>query len=266
MTRTLKQRRFPHRAVSGVLLVLALAAGLVLTPATQASSRAAAAVTTSPIAYRLSGQMGSTSLLGWASGIQDSTGVITATLTLADPATLAPVSENLNGTISGKGAAATVLLAVTPMKGGKGSAWSMAGGATGTAGQWAGTITKGSAYAGLWTLASQTATINLNFGGKSATTSKDKVSVSGLVSVGVTANGWADGTYSSFDGSVRTVVHGWVNQGGDVEFAIPWGKGGKAGTVVLVGLQGKQRLTHPSWSGTFIGPGVGDSGTWIAQT
>jgi hypothetical protein len=265
MTRTRTQHHFPPRVVPGVILVLTLAASLVLAPATHASSRVAA-VTTSSIAYRLSGQLGSTSLAGWVSGTEDSTGIITATLTLADPTTLAPVSENLNGMITGKGASAMVVLAVTPMSGSKGGAvWSMAGGATSTPGQWAGTITKGSTNAGAWLLTPQTSTLSINFGGKSGTTSKDTVAVSGLINVGVTASGWADGTYSSFDNSVTTVVHGWVNKGGDVEFTIPWGKGGKAGTVVLVGLQGKVKLTHQSWSGTFIGPNVGDTGTWIAQ-
>jgi hypothetical protein len=262
MTRTLALRHFPHRALSGVLLVLALAASLALVPATHASSRPAA-VTTSSIAYRLSGQLGTTSLAGWVSGTEDSTGIITATLTLADPVTQAPVTENANGMIVGKGASAQILLSVTPTKGSKAAAWSMAGGATSTTGVWAGSITKGSSAAGAWTLTPQTSTISLNFGGKSGATSKDKVSVSGLISAGVTAAGWADGTYTSFDGSVTTVVHGWVNKGGDVEFTIPLGK---AGTVVLVGLQGKILLTHQSWSGTFIGPGVGDTGTWIAQS
>ncbi len=252
-----------RKTIPGIFLACALIGALAVAPSVRASSRAAAAVTTTTIAYRLSGQLGSAALAGWLSGTLDSTGIVTATVTTGNATTNAPVTENVSGRIVGSGSSAMVLLAVTPMAGSRGAKWAMVGGVTGTAGQWSGTITQGSAYAGLWTLTPQTSHVNIDFGGKSAATSKDKVAVSGLISAGVTAGGWADGTYSSFDGSVVTVIHGWVNSGGDISFTIPWGK---SGTVVLVGTAGKLRITHPSWSGSFIGPGVGDLGTWIAQS
>jgi len=255
------QRRVA-KTVPGVFLVLALLLAMPAAPSAQAISRVAV-VTTTNIAYQVSGQLGSTPLAGWLSGTRDSTGIVTATLTTADATTSAPMVEMVSGWIVGSGSSALVLLAVTPMAGSRGSTWTMSGGATGTAGQWAGAVTKGSAPVGSWVLTPQTSVFSLYFGGKSAATSKDKVSIGGSISAGVTAGGWADGTYSSFDGSVTTVVHGWVNRGGDIAFTIPWGK---AGVVAVIGTKSTLKVSRPRLSGAFIGPGVGDFGAWTATS
>jgi hypothetical protein len=266
MARAVQQRHSVRTTVSSCLLVVAAVIVLALAPSAQATSRAHAAVTTITVAYSLSGQVGGTPLQGWLNGTQDSTGLLTATVTIADPVTDAPVTANANGRIVGKGSSAAVLIAVTPMAGstmamGNGATMTMAGGPVGKAGQWAGAIIQGSATVGAWLLTPQTSNLHIDFGGKSGAASKDKVAVSGALNLGVTASGWATGTYASFDGSITYVVQGWVN-GGDVAVTVPWGK---AGAVSLVGTQGKLKLTHPSWSGNFIGPAPGDLGTWIGQ-
>jgi len=263
MTRAFNRRPSLRATSSGVLLVLTIVLALVAAPAVGASSKSAAAVTTMSVAYSLGGQMGGAALAGWLSGSQDSTGILTATLTVADPTTDAPVTADVSGRIVGTGSHAIVLLAVTPSAGsrmmGGSSGMVMAGTAVGKIGQWAGTITQGSTYVGSWMLTPQTSNVHIDMGGKSAAGSTDKVVVSGGISLSATAAGWADGTLTTFAGKTY-VVHGWMNSGGDVQVTIPWGKG----TVVLIGTK-RALLDHHAWNGSFIGPAAGDFGTWTGQ-
>jgi hypothetical protein len=278
MARSVRQRRALHLAAPAAVLVLASALALAIAPPVSARTHVAAAVTTTSVSYRFDAQLvagayaGST-LHGWLSGSLDSTGLLTATLTtdlLAPlkagcaayvdfgPACGLPPTANVRGHVLGKGATSSALLSAA----GKGWTWLLAGAAVGTAGRWAGTLTRGSAYMGTWSLTPQVATLSIQAGTKADAKSKDKVVLVGAINLGVTADGWAVGTFSPADGTLPTVVQGYVNaKNGSLVVNIPMGK---KGTVLLTAWS-RPGFGVLNWTGTFVGPAAGDYGTWLGR-
>jgi hypothetical protein len=280
MTGTLNRRRLLRTTVSGSLLVLALTLTLSVAPHAQARVGAAAAapVTTTAISYRFDGVLtagahAGAALHGWLSGTQDSTGVLTATLTTDvlprlsagcaphvdfGPACGLPPTANVGGRIVGAGPVATTALTAK----GLGWTWVLAGSAGGATSTWAGTLLQGSANVGTWTLTPQTTTIHIDLGLKSDAKSKGKVSLTGAVDLGATAAGWAIGTYSPANGGLPSIVQGYVNaQKSSVEAALPLGS---RGSVLITGWS-RPGFNVLNWTGTFVGPAAGEHGTWLGQ-
>jgi len=277
MVRSVKQRRLLHKTLPTTVLILATAIALAVAPQVSASSRAAA-VTTASVSYRFDAQLvtgtyaGST-LHGWLSGSLDSTGLLTATLVTDvlgpmqagcaphvdfGPACALPPTANVSGHVLGKGASSSALLTAA----GKGWRWLLAGAAVGPAGRWAGTLTKGSAYMGTWSLTPQTTTLSIQAGTRSDAKSKHKVVLVGAIDLNATADGWAVGTFSPADGTLPTVVQGYVNpQNSSLEVSIPMGK---KGTILLTAWS-RPGFGVLNWTGTFVGPAAGDYGTWIGR-
>jgi len=280
MTGTLNRRRLLRTTVSGGLLVLVMTLTLAVAPHAQARARAAAAapVTITPISYRFDGVLTAGAhvgavLHGWLSGTQDSTGVLTATLTTDvlprlsagcapyvdfGPACGLPPTANVGGHIVGTGPAATTALTAK----GLGWTWVLAGSAGGATSAWAGAVLQGSATVGTWTLTPQTATIHIDLGLKSDAKSKGKVSLNGALDIGVTAAGWAIGTYSPINGTLPSIVQGYVNaQKSSLEAALPLGA---RGSVLITGWS-RPGFNVLNWTGSFVGPAAGQHGTWLGQ-
>lgn len=274
MTRTFNLPRWLRTTVPGILLVLAIGFSMTVAPSVHAANRIAAAVTTTSVSFRFDAQIAhgasaGAAIHGWVSGSMDSTGVLTATLTAAGlqpltagcaphadfgPACSLPASANVTGKAMGAIAAFTAA--------GKGWTWILAGAAVGSAGQWAGTLTQGTAYAGTWSLTPQLTTVHIDLGGRSDAKSKDSVVLSTSINLNVTADGWAIGTSSPIDGTLPTIVQGYVNPNkASVELAIPMGK---TGFVLLTGWS-RKGFSGLNWSGSFVGPATGDYGTWSGQ-
>jgi len=279
MTGTLNRRRLLRTTVSGGLLVLAMTLTLSVAPHAQARGRVAAApVAPTPISYRFDGVLtagvhAGAVLHGWLNGTQDSTGVLTATLTTDvlprlsagcapyvdfGPACGLPPTANVGGRIVGKGLAATTALTAR----GLGWTWVLAGSAGGATGAWAGALLQGSATVGTWTLTPQPTTVHIDLGLKSDAKSKGKVSLTGALDLGATAAGWAIGTYSPANGAVPSIVQGYVNaKKSSVEVAVPLGA---RGSVLITGWS-RPGFNVLNWTGTFSGPGAGQHGTWLGQ-
>ncbi len=279
MTGTLNRRRLLRTTVSGGLLALALTLTLAIAPHAQTRVRAAAApVAPTPISYRFDGVLTAGAhagavLHGWMSGMQDSTGVLTATLTTDvlprlkagcapyvdfGPACGLPPTANVGGRIVGTGPAATTALTAR----GLGWTWVLAGAAGGAANAWAGALLQGSANIGTWTLTPQVATVHIDLGLKSDAKSKGKVSLNGAVDLGVTASGWAIGTYSPINGTLPSIVQGYVNaKKSSIEAELPMGS---RGSVLITGWS-RPGFNVLNWTGSFVGPAAGQHGTWLGQ-
>jgi len=277
MTRSSNRQRLWRATVSGLLLIMTIA---VVPSARAASARrvAAAAVTITAVSYRFDAQVvhgarAGAPVHGWLSGSLDSTGLLTATLTATGLTPLTPgcaahqefgppcglpPSANVSGRTMGSGAAALALFTAA----GKGWTWILAGGAVGTTGQWTGTLTQGNAYVGTWSLTPQTITVHIDMGARSDAKSKDKIVISAAINLNVTADGWAIGTFAPYDGSLQTIVQGYVNiDKGSASIDIPMGKNG---TVLATGWS-RQGFGNLRWTGTFVGPAAGDHGSWSGQ-
>jgi hypothetical protein len=230
------------------------------------------------VSYRFDAQLiqgahAGTAVQGWLSGTLDSTGILTATLTTDvltplmpgcapytdfGPACGLPPEANVSGKITGSGASAAVTMTAV----GKGWTWTLAGGAAGTSGAWAGALSQGSALLGTWMLTPQTTTLHIDVGIKSDAKSKDKIVLVGAINLNITATGWAIGTFSPIDGTLPVVVQGYVNtKNSSVEASIPMGT---TGAVLLTGYS-RPGFNVLKWSGTFAGPATGDFGAWSGQ-
>ncbi len=291
MTSILNRRRLLRATISGGLLALTLA--LSIAPRAQARTGVGALtpVTTMPISYRFDGVLTAGShagavLHGWLSGTQDSTGVLTATLTTDvlprltagcgphvdfGPVCLLPATANVGGHIMGTGPAASAALTVT----GNGWTWVFAGSANGAARAWAGAVMQGSANLGTWTLTPEITMVHIDLGLKSDAKSHGRVSLNGALDLGVTAAGWAIGTYSPANGAVPSIVQGYVNThassvasspvlarvASSIEAALPLGA---RGSVLITGWS-RPGFNVLNWTGSFVGPAEGDHGTWLGQ-
>lgn len=277
MAGILNRRRVLRMVVPGGLLVLALLLTLVSVPPARATGRVAA-VTTTSISYRFEAQLTTgahvgAALHGWLSGTQDSTGVLTATLTTDvlprlsagcaphtdfAAACVLPPTANVSGHVSGKGANATLALTAR----GKGWTWILGGSAVGATGRWAGTLTQGSTYAGPWTLTPIASTIHIDLGLKSAAKSKHKLAATGALDLNVTADGQVIGTYSPANGGLPSIVQGYANANkASITVAVPMGQNAS----ILVTGWSRPGFNVLNWTGSFVGPATGDYGTWLGQ-
>lgn len=277
MMRTFNRERSLRTTVAGVLIGLVMMAAITVAPSAQAAGAkrsVATPVTTTAISFRLDAQViHGAAVHGWLSGSMDSTGVLTATLTAAGlpplqagcaphvefgPACGLPASANVTGHVIGSGPSSSATLVAV----GNGWTWILAGSAVGSAGQWAGTLTQGTTYAGTWSLTPQTTTVNIYMGGRSDAKSKDKLIITAAISLHVTADGWAIGTYSPLNGSFPSIVQGYVNPNkASVSLSIPMGAKG----YVLATGWSRQGFNNLNWTGSMVGPATGDYGTWSGQ-
>lgn len=221
--------------------------------AAAASTARAAVVTTNPVNYHLvaqllSGASAGSTIAGQVSGMLDSTGVLTATLTLASGA-----SAKVTGKL------------VTPAKivvAGKAANMTLSGGALNkTAGIWGGMVAMGmTTNVGSWTLTPETQAVSFSMGGKSAAGSKDKLALAGQLDLQLTVDGWGEGTYSSLSDDTVLQAEGRVSNG-NITATIFWPKKG----AVLLVASGVSKVGVLKWTGTFVGPGQSDFGTFVGE-
>lgn len=240
-----------RKTVLGLVLVGATVLSGGIAPRAFASSASAAAVTTSTVAYHLSAQMlsgadaGST-VVGQVNGTLDSTGILTATLTLTS---LGNPTASFNGTL-----ASAAKLTVKS----KTSSMTLTGKALNQkAGIWGGVI---GMDGGSWTLTPETQSVTFSVGGKSATGSADKLVLAGQLTLQLTADGWGEGTFEFLNNDTVLPAEGRVVNG-NVTATVFWSK---TGTLMLV-ASGKQAVGITKWSGTFAGPAAGDFGTFLGE-
>lgn len=279
MEHTSTWQRLLPTTLPGVLLVVATVCATAMVPSAHAAGRSAATpVTTTSISYRLDadiihGAKAGAVLVGWLGGSLDSTGVLTATLTSGmlpplmancaphvdfGPACALPASANVSGRTIGSGASAIATFTAK----GKGWTWVLTGAAVGTSGEWAGTISQGSVYVGTWSLTPQPITVHIDLGGQSDAKSKDKVVLGASINLNVTADGRAIGTFSPINNALPTVVQGYANpNNGSIMVAIPMGR---LGSVLVTGWS-RPGFGGLNWKGSFVGPAIGDYGTWAGQ-
>ncbi len=242
-----------RKTVLGVGLICATILAGGVAPHTFAASTQADTVTTSPVAYHLAAQLlsgpsaGST-VAGQVSGTLDSTGILTATLTLANGLTSA-----VNGTA---GATATFNV--------KGKAGNMT--LTGAllnkkAGVWGGMVALGtSTNAGVWTFTPEIQTVTFSVGGTSAMGSADKIALAGQLTLELTASGWGEGTFAFLNNDTVYQAEGRVVNG-NMTATVFWAK---QGAVMLV-ASGKSAVGIVKWTGTFVGPAAKDFGTFVGE-
>jgi hypothetical protein len=250
-----------RRAVLGCVLVLGTLIGGGLTQntyaargqAVSASRPAATAFAVNPVTYHFAAQVvsgtGTGSIEGQVSGNLDTTGILTATLTLANNTTASvkgTVTSTAQLTVKGKAANATLTGNVLNKK----------------AGTWGGTVaTTANPTVGSWVLTPETQTITFALGGKSGTGSADKVALAGEVTLNLTADGWGDGNFAFLDNdTVLPVVGSAAN--GNMSATIFWPK--NKGTVMVVATS-KTTVGVLKWTGTFVGPAAGDFGTFLGE-
>ena len=279
MARTFTRRRSMRTAP--ILIGLFMSLAIAVAPSAQATgARRAAAVpvVTTAISYRFDAQIVPGSkvgpgLHGWLGGSMDSTGVLTATLTVAGlvpllpgcaaysdfgPGCGLPASANVRGTTTGHGASATAALTAV----GKNWTWILAGAAAGATGQWTGTLTQGGTYAGTWSLTPEPLMVHIDVGARSDAKSKEKVVLNGAINLQATADGRAIGTYSPTNNAYPTIVEGFVNADkSSVTVAVPMGT---KGMVLMTGWS-RPGFGFLRWTGTFAGPKTGDHGVWLGQ-
>ncbi len=272
MARAFSRRRV-LMIVPGILLALALMPPFAAVSSASSSREVAAAVTTTTVSYRFDGQLVSgshagTSLYGWVGGSLDSTGVLTATLTVNALAPLkagcAPYVDfgpacglaptaNVGGMLKSSGANLTAK--------GKGWTWTLVGSGIGLPG-WTGSIIQAGVSVGSFTLTAQPNTVHIDAAIKSDAKSTDKIVLVGAIDLQVTASGWAVGTYAPVNGSLPTLVQGYINSNkGSGEVSIPMGSKG----TILVTAYTKPGFGNLHWIGTFVGPAMGDFGTFAGQ-
>jgi len=219
-----------------------------------AAQTQAAAVTTSTVAYHLAAQFvvgpsAGTAIAGQVSGTLDSTGILTATLTLNNGLT-----STVNGTV---GASASLSL-----KGKAGTASLTGKLLSAKSGIVGGTLAQaGTADAGSWVLTPETQTLDISVGGVSSAASKDKIALSGQLTLQLTADGWGEGTFAFLNNNTVLQATGQVSNATNMAATVYWpGKG----TLDLVAT-GKHIIGVLKWSGNFVGPAANDIGTFIAE-
>jgi hypothetical protein len=250
-----------RRTVLGCVLVLGTLIGGSVTQntyaahgqAVSAAKPAATAFAVNPVTYHLAAQVVSGtsagSIEGQVSGNLDTTGILTATLTLADNTTASvkgTITTTAGLTLKGKAATASLSGKVLNKK----------------AGTWGGTVaTLANPTAGSWVLTPETQTVSFALGGKSGTGSADKVALAGEVTLNLTADGWGDGNFAFLDNDTVLPVEGRV-VGSNMTATIFWPS--NKGTVMVVATS-KTTVGVLKWTGTFVGPAAGDFGTFLGE-
>jgi hypothetical protein len=247
-------------ALLGIVFILAMLVTGALGPrahAARVTSRVADVPAPVSVTYHFAAQMvqGATAgraMAGQLSGTMDYTSALTATLTLTTGITATVTGAFTN----------TTSLAPTSLRV-RGRAWAMTlnGHAySSKSGQFGGAITVGgTSGVGSWVITPQTTHIGFDIGGTSIKGSAHKVSIGGALSMMATADGWADGTFTLLtNGKVVPAEGRLVNGNLSVTLHLP------EGDVMAVGTS-RPFLQLSKWSGTFVGPGMGDQGTWSGE-
>jgi hypothetical protein len=182
------------------------------------------------------------------SGNLDSTGLLTATLTLA---------SGLTATVNGTTTSPTKLTVK-----GKAANLTLTGGVLNkTVGIWGGTVAQGMTMnAGTWTLTTETKAVTFALGGKSAAGSADKLALAGELTLNLTADGWGDGNFAFLANDTVLPAEGRVSNG-NITATIFWPM---KGALMVVGTS-KTTVGVLKWTGTFVGPGAGDFGTFLGE-
>ena len=256
-------RRLLHR-LFGLGLIACLVGFFPSMRAASAQVQHDASPTSASVAYHLTalftgGARAGKTLEGAVAGTLDSTGVLTATITMWSGATSA-----ITGTLSTAGSGATLTVS------GKALTAALTGTASGKAGAFAGSMSQaGSSSAGSWLLVPETVAHQYSF---NATISRGK-GVGTVIGGSIATSAPADPT-AAFDAAVSlddgnggyTTVpgYGWWSRGNlHIVFSLPTGETfvGIA-TSSMKKLRGSAPFTY--LSGWFVGPAAGDSGTWYA--
>jgi hypothetical protein len=254
------QRWVSPRAILGVVFVLATLICGVFTPranAAVASQRTADNPPPITVTYHLAavmvkGNSAGSTVTGQVTGTLDYTNALTATLT---------TTTGITATVTGALTSTTNLTSTSLKVKSKTWGWTLSGKLVNSkAGQFGGAIAAGATSgAGSWVLIPETIPVGFDLGGMSAKTSTHKVSVGGALSLMTTADGWADGTFTLLTNGKIVPAYGQVANGNlAVTIALP------QGDVLAVGT------SHPflqltKWTGTFAGPGTGDTGSWSGE-
>lgn len=242
-----------RRIVLSLVLVSFTILGGAGVPSTFASGARATAVTTNPVIFHLAAQLLSgpsagATVAGQVNGVLDSTGLLTATLTIANGLT-----SSVTGT-AGTTAHFTVK--------GKAGTMSLTGALLNKmAGTWGGMVAVGtSANAGSWTLTPESQEVSFSVGGRSAMGSADKLALAGQLTLELTADGWGEGTFAFLNNDTVYQAEGRVVNG-NITATVFWAK---KGAVMLV-ASGKPAVGITKWTGTFAGPAANDFGTFVGE-
>ncbi len=222
-----------------------------------AEGRTAAVPAPVAVTYHFAAQVVHGASSGWAasgqlSGTMDYKSGIVGTITLTTGIT-ATVTGALTNTTS---------LAPTSLKiKSKGWAMTLDGQAIdGKSGQFGGAIgIGGNSGVGSWVLIPETTPIGFDIGGQSIKGSAHKVSIGGALAMSATADGWADGTFTLLTNGTVVPADGHMVNGNLVATLHLVG-----GDVTVVGTS-SPFLQLSKWTGTFIGPAKGDTGTWSGE-
>jgi hypothetical protein len=245
--------------LGGVFIVATLLGGALAPWANGAHAAGRAADVPAPVAitYHFGAQMirgasaGATAS-GQLTGTMDYKSHVVGTLTLTTGITATVTGAFTN----------TTSLAPTSLKV-KSKAWTMTldGHAISSkTGQFGGAIAMGgTSGVGSWVLTPETVHIGFDIGGKSAKGSAHKVSIGGALSMTATADGWADGTFTLLTDGKVVPADGRLVNGNLVATLYMAG-----GDVVVVGSS-SPFLQLSKWTGTFVGPTKGDTGTWSGE-
>jgi hypothetical protein len=240
-----------RRTVLGFALVGLTILGGGITPRALAAPAAAVPVTTSAVSYHLAAQLlsganaGST-LAGQVNGTLDSTGILTATLTLTS---VSGLTAAVSGTI---GASAKLTV-----KGKAGNLTLSGKDLNASAGVWGGSV---GSNAGSWLLTAEPQSVTLSVGGTSGMGSAEKLALAGQLTLQLTPQGWGEGTFAFLNTNTVLQAEGRVVNG-NLTATIFWSK---QDTLMLVAA-GKQAVGITKWSGTFVGPAAKDYGTFLGE-
>ncbi len=244
------------RLVRIALCVAVLALGAVVGPlGTQhALARSVADVTTSQVSYHVhvtfvAGPLAGHNMDAGVGGTLDSTGALTATLMATTGAT---------ATVTGMLGGATQLTVA-----GKAANGMLSGKSLG-AGLYGGFIMDTASHpVASWTMTLEPSTPTFTFAGVIRSGKHKGTVVSGTLALFVIRSGLFDGMLTLDDGSIVPVA-GQLTYGNImITFYMPHG-------VMLTGIAPKASINttgipQTAYTGTFIGPGTGDHGTWSAS-
>jgi hypothetical protein len=244
----------------GIVFILAALASSALAPHTNAArvtSHVADVPAPVSVTYHFAAQMvqglaGGAAPSGQLSGTMDYTGALTATLTL---------TTGVTATVTGSFSDTTRLVSTHFTAKSKGWTWALAGHSLSrSAGTWGGAIgAQGTNGVGSWVITPEVTSIGFDIGGTSIKGSAHKVSIGGALAMMATADGVADGTFTLLtNGKVVPAEGRLVN--GNLSLTLHLHEG----DVLAVGASRPFLQLH-KWTGSFVGPAMGDQGTWSGE-
>lgn len=245
-------------SIRRVLIIGAVAMCAVLMPMTTsralAQGRVSDALTPSPVTFHLStlfyrGVPAGTAIEGQIVGVLDSGKVLTATLVATSGAT-----STVTGSLSDAGARITVR--------GRAGTFILSGHGAGRGGYGGNVEAQGATNVGAWLLIPEAVAYSYAFVGRVQRGPHRGQVLSGALALAASSSGGLDGTFTLDDGGV-SAVQGHLAFGNlQVMVQVP-------GAGVVMGIAPKGQTTildvsHDQYTGSFVGPGRGDQGTWVA--